>query len=219
MYFNIISLSICIFNIYLSGENMELGESETVKSVNTIDCPICGSKDSLKIIVNELDIPYIGKVLETTMVCSKCNYKNSDIMPTDVKEPKRYILKIQSEEDLNKRVVRSSTGFIRIPELGFEVKPGVASQGYVSNVEGVLNRLEESLMMLSRGAETEEKKQKAKEVAKKLDAIKQGKETATLIIEDPTGHSLIIGDGVIDEKLTEEEVKTLNKGEFIELKK
>ncbi|WP_048057903.1 ZPR1 zinc finger domain-containing protein [Methanothermococcus okinawensis] len=180
------------------------------KSVNVIDCPICGAKNSLKIITNELDIPYFGKVIETTMICDKCKYRKSDILPVEVKEPKRFILKICGEEDLNKRVIKSSTGYIKIPELGFEVKPGPASQGYISNVEGVLNRLEDSLKTLIKWTETNEEKKKAEEIMEKIEDIKNGKETATLIIEDPLGHSAIIGDGVKEETLTEEEVNLLN---------
>ena len=195
---------------YKIGENMEL------KSVNVIDCPICGAKNSLKIMTNELDIPYLGKVTETTMICDKCKYRKSDILPTEVKEPKRYILKISGEEDLNKRVVKSSTGYIKIPELGFEVKPGPASQGYISNVEGVLNRLEDSLKTLIGWVETDEERKKAEEIINKMENIKKGKEEVTLIIEDPLGHSVIIGDGVKEENLTEEEIKLLNSnGVFI----
>jgi len=154
-----------------------------IKSVNIIDCPICGAKNSLKIMTNELDIPYLGKVLETTMICDKCKYRNSDVLPVEVKEPKRFILKITGEEDLNKRVVKSSTGFIKIPELGFEVTPGPASQGYISNVEGVLNRLEDSLKTLVNWAETDEERKKAEEIIERMENIKKGKETATLIIK------------------------------------
>ncbi|MBW9220738.1 ZPR1 zinc finger domain-containing protein [Methanothermococcus sp. SCGC AD-155-M21] len=182
------------------------------KSVNTIDCPICQSKKTFKIITNQLDIPYLGKVIETTMLCNNCKYRKSDILPIEVKEPKRFILKICNQEDLNKRVVKSSTGYIRVPELGFEVKPGPSSQGYISNVEGVLNRLEESLNMLMNWAEGEEEKKKVEEILKKLEDIKEGNEVATLIIEDPLGHSALIGDGVKEEKLSEDEVKVLSDG-------
>jgi len=187
---------------------------EDIKPVNTMDCPICGGKNTFKIFSNQLDIPYFGKVMETTMICEKCKYRKSDIIPLEVKEPKRYILRVSSEEDLNKRVVRSSTGHIRIPELGFEVKPGPASEGYISNVEGVLSRLEDALNMLIRWGDDEEKK-KGEEILKRIEDVKKGKENITLIIEDPLGHSAIIGDGVKEEKLSEEEVKVLSEGNIL----
>ncbi|GBF36985.1 ZPR1 zinc finger domain-containing protein [Methanofervidicoccus abyssi] len=191
---------------------------ENIKPVNVIDCPICGGKNTFKIFSNQLDIPYFGKVMETTMICDKCKYRKSDIIPLEVKEPKRYILRVCGEEDLNKRVVRSSTGYIKIPEWGFEVRPGPASEGYISNVEGVLNRLEDSLKMLLKWVDGEEKR-KGEEILKKIEDVKRGKENITLIIEDPLGHSAIIGDGVKEEKLSEEEIKILSGGNIFIMEK
>jgi len=191
---------------------------ENIKPVNVIDCPICGGKNTFKIFSNQLDIPYFGKVMETTMICDKCKYRKSDIIPLEVKEPKRYILRVCGEEDLNKRVVRSSTGYIKIPEWGFEVRPGPASEGYISNVEGVLNRLEDSLKMLLKWVDGEEKR-RGEEILKKIEDVKRGKENITLIIEDPLGHSAIIGDGVKEEKLSEEEIKMLSGGNIFIMEK
>jgi len=189
-----------------------------VKPVNVMDCPICGGKNTLKVFSNQLDIPYFGKVMETTLICEKCKYRKSDIIPLEVKEPKRYTLKVSSEEDLNKRVVRSATGHVRIPELGFEVRPGPASEGYISNVEGVLNRLEDAVRMLIRWGDEEERR-KGEEVLKRIEDVKRGKEGITLVIEDPMGHSAIIGDGVKEEKLSEEEVKKLSEGNILIMEK
>ncbi|MDK2929671.1 MAG: zinc finger protein, partial [Methanococcus sp.] len=75
------------------------------KQCNVMDCPICGKEDSLKLITQELEIPYFGKVIETTILCEACKYKKSDIFPVDVKEPKRYTLTVEDEYDLNKRVI------------------------------------------------------------------------------------------------------------------
>ncbi|HIQ39411.1 MAG TPA: ZPR1 zinc finger domain-containing protein [Methanothermococcus okinawensis] len=191
---------------------------ENIKPVNIIDCPICGGKNTFKIFSNQLDIPYFGKVMETTMICDRCKYRKSDIIPLEVKEPKRYILRVSGEEDLNKRVVRSSTGYIKIPEWGFEVRPGPASEGYISNVEGVLNRLEDSLKMLLKWVDGEEKR-KGEEILKRIEDVKKGKENITLIIEDPLGHSAIIGDSVKEERLSEEEIKMLIEGNIFIMEK
>jgi zinc finger protein len=182
--------------------------------VQKLDCPICGGKNSFTITNHEIDIPYFGKVIETTMMCDRCKYRNSDVFPLEVREPKRYKLTIKDEKDLNKRVIKSSTGYVRIPELGVEITPGPVSEGYVSNVEGVLNRVDNVLQTLIRWAENEEQKKKGEELRERIKKIKEGKETATLIIEDPLGHSVIIGDGVVEEKLTDEEIEKL-KGNVI----
>ncbi|MBP2143771.1 zinc finger protein [Methanococcus voltae] len=192
---------------------MESKKDENIKSginqVSVMDCPICHAENGLKMVTQELEIPYFGKVIETTLFCKNCNYKKSDIFPSEVKEPKRFIIKISEEYDLNKRVIRGSTGHILIPELGFEVSPGPASEAYVSNVEGVLTRLEDALKTLIGWVEDENEIKKANELVDKLELVKKGKLSVTLIIEDPLGHSAIIGDGVIEEDLTDEEIAKL----------
>ena len=185
---------------------------ENAQNVQRLDCPVCGSKGSFVITTHQIDIPYFGPVLETTMICEKCNFRRSDVFPLEVREPKRYKLKIKSERDLNKRVVRSSSAYIQIPELGVEIKPGPLAEGFVSNVEGVLNRVDNILQTLIRWAETEEQKKKAEEIRERIKKLKEGKDEATLILIDPLGHSAIIGEGVEEEILSEEEVEKLKEG-------
>ncbi len=185
---------------------------DTMENVQRLDCPVCGGKGTFVITSHQIDIPYFGPVLETTMICEKCNFRRSDVFPLEVREPKKYKLKIKSEKDLNKRVVRSSSAYIEIPELGVEITPGPLAEGFVSNVEGVLNRVDNILQTLIRWAETEEQKKKAEELREKIKNIKEGKESATLILIDPLGHSAIIGEGVEEEELSEEEVEKLKGG-------
>ncbi|ENN95726.1 hypothetical protein J422_06214 [Methanocaldococcus villosus KIN24-T80] len=183
-----------------------------------IDCPVCGAKNSFVIITNQFEIPYFGPVLETTMICEKCNFKRSDVFPLEVREPKRYKLTIKDERDLCKRVVRSSSGYIEIPELGVEITPGPLAEGFVSNVEGVLERVNNILDTLYRWADSEEQKKRIEEIKEKIKRIKEGKEKATLILTDPLGHSAIIGEGVEEETLSEEEINKLKEGIIIEKK-
>jgi zinc finger protein len=183
-----------------------------MENVQRLDRPVCGGKGTFVITSHQIDIPYFGPVLETTMICEKCNFRRSDVFPLEVREPKKYILKIKSERDLNKRVVRSSSAYIQIPELGVEIKPGPLAEGFVSNVEGVLNRVDNILQTLIRWAETEEQKKKAEELRERIKKLKEGKDEATLILIDPLGHSAIIGDGVEEETLSEEEIEKLKEG-------
>ena len=50
---------------------------------------------------------------------------------------------VDSPEDLAIRVVRSMSASLEVPELGVRIDPGPACQGFVSNVEGVLDRIEQ----------------------------------------------------------------------------
>jgi len=103
---------------------------------------------------------------------------------------KRCEMVISSAEDVNAIVVRSSSGSIRIPELGVSVEPK-SGEAFISTVEGVLNRVVNVVKMLSRDGTS---KKRADDVLKQISEIKLGKASMTLIIDDPTGNSAIIPD-------------------------
>jgi len=180
-----------------------------------VDCPGC-NKDSLTYRSVELDIPYFGKATQTTLICGKCGYKHNDILLNELKEPFRYSMKISREEDLSVKVVRSASATVSVPELGLLVEPGVASEGYISNVEGVLQRFRDAVELaikFSKGSEDEkESTEKGNEILGKLDKVIAGKLSVTVIIEDPFGNSAIISDKAKKEKIKEKEAEELKTG-------
>ncbi len=188
---------------------------ETVRPTELpIQCPICGKKP-IKILTHAHTIPYFRKVIEVTIICEHCGFRHSDILIAGERDPMRYELEISSERDMLIRVVRSSSGTIRIPELGVTIEPGPKSYGFVSNVEGVLNRVLDVLEMLERSETDEKKLERIRELKKKINLIKEGKEKATLIIDDPTGKSAIISEKARKRKLTKEEIKSLKYGYIV----
>ncbi|MBA3044286.1 hypothetical protein FP804_04025 [archaeon] len=56
---------------------------------------------------------------------------------------------------------------------------------------------------------------KKKDVLKKIEKIIEGKEKATLIIDDPLGNSAIIGKKAKKRKLTDNELKKLKTGMMV----
>jgi zinc finger protein len=127
------------------------------------------------------------------------------------KEPVKYTLEI-NKDNINARVVKSQTATLSIPELGLKVEPGPKSQGYVSNVEGVLNRFESAIATAIEWAEEEQIKNNAYKIVEKIENVKAGEETATLVVEDPFGHSIIIHENAKHRKLSENEINELNTG-------
>ncbi|MCD6502894.1 MAG: ZPR1 zinc finger domain-containing protein [Euryarchaeota archaeon] len=188
---------------------------ETVKPTEVpIHCPICGKK-TIKIITHAHSIPYFRKIVEITLICENCGFRHADVLIAGEREPMRYELEISSERDMLIRVIRSSSGTIRIPELGVTIEPGPRSFGFVSNVEGVLDRILNVLNMLEGSETSQEKLEKIKKLKKKIELIKEGKEKATLIIDDPTGNSAIISEKAKKRRLTEEELKSLKFGYLV----
>src|SRR3989338_5306446 len=149
-------------------------------------CPFCHNK-TLVLHEDLVDIPYFGKTYVFSMSCqdSDCNYFKADVEAEETKDPCKITFAIKKEEDLNIRVVKSSQATIKIPQLRMSVTPGPGSNGYVSNIEGILNSV----------------KKHAKNLLKKLWKIKQGDMELKIVIEDPSGNSAILGKDVIVEKL------------------
>ena len=91
------------------------------------------------------DIPYFGEHTQITVVCSSCGWKHTDFIPSDGEKPGFSSLLVDEVEMTTARVVRSSSCTIRVPELDLEVSPGSTSSGYVTNIEGVINRFEDAI--------------------------------------------------------------------------
>jgi len=183
-----------------------------VETLMDAPCPICG-KRSLVYRAEELDLPYFGKCLQTTIICKNCGFRHADVMMLEVHEPMEYKVKIKDEKDLYIKVVRSTSGTLMIPEIGAKLEPGPLSEAFITNVEGVLNRFVNILVQLMH--DTPEKKDDVLEILRKIGYIKHGRMEATLIIQDPLGNSAIISEKTEKRRLTEEEVKNLKLGEFV----
>ncbi len=175
------------------------------------DCPVCQSKRSVEFESKTEKIPYFGEILESTVQCFKCGYKHSDMICLEQKEPVRYSLWV-NKDNLNARAVRSQSATVSIPELGLKVEPGPKSQGYVSNIEGILIRFEDAVKTAMNFVEDEESKNNAMKILDNLEKIKNGEIEVEIIIEDPFGHSIIIHPDASRRELTQEEISGLKTG-------
>ena len=125
----------------------------------------------------------------------------------------RYEMPVETIEDLDARVIRSTSGTIRIPEMGVTIEPGSVSESYVTNIEGVLQRVRDVLLTASRWVQgDEEKSSRSEELLCMLEDVIEGKRKITVIVEDPLGNSAIISTKVKATRLSEEEAEKLNTG-------
>ena len=162
-------------------------------------CPLCHEK-TLILTERETEVPYFGKVYLFSMTCNNCKYHKADVEATEQKDPVKYEFEISSEDDMNVRVVKSSEAIVKLPHVA-TITPGPASQGYVTNIEGILNRVKYQIESAKEMEEDDESKKKAKNLLKKLLNITWGKEKQKLIIEDPSGNSAIISDKAVKSTL------------------
>ena len=162
-------------------------------------CPIC-SKKTLTLTEAEREVPYFGMVYIFSMDCSDCHYHKADVEPQQKGEPTKWVIDITSEEDMKIRVVKSSEATVKIPRI-MTIESSPTSNGYVTNIEGILNRAKVMLEKVRDDAEDNDDRKKAKNMIKKLQDVMWGREPMKLTIEDPTGNSAIISDKAIKSKL------------------
>ncbi len=182
----------------------------TLTVTNSI-CPLCSGELKTNWVPD--NIPFFGEVMHITSTC-ECGFRYSDTLILSQHEPVHYEMKVRSIEDLDARVVRSTSGTIRIPELGVEIEPGPASDSFISNIEGVLEKVEEILGMVTRWGE-EDKTGRALELLSNIEKTRDGKYNITLIIDDPLGNSAIIAENAVSRKLTDDEATLLKTGMIV----
>lgn len=175
------------------------------------DCPICKARQKMEVTTKTEKIPYFGEIMESTLLCHECGYKHADTICIEKKDPVKYVLLI-GKDNLNARVVKSQSTTMTIPELGLKVEPGPQSQGYVSNVEGVLDRFEKAVKTALSWTEDQQSRENAVKIMKFIDEVKNGNKKVTLILEDPFGHSIIIHENAQKTELTQDEIKRLKTG-------
>jgi len=174
-------------------------EAEALEQVRGQPCPMCHTKN-LTLMERDLEVPFFGKLMAFSMSCTNCKFHKADVEVLEGQEPCKYTLEIDGEEDLNIRIVRSSQATVKLPHIT-TITPGPASQGYVTNVEGILKRVQREIQSLRDSEEDPAAKKKAKNLLKKLQKIMWGHEKQKLIIEDPSGNSAIVSEKAVKEKL------------------
>jgi len=187
-----------------------------LESIIEQPCPICSSISGLTMIVHSSEIPYFGEHTQMTMMCDKCGWRHTDFIPAEGKKPGAWEMNVDSIEKMNVRIVRSSSCTVIIEELGLEVEPGGSSTGYISNIEGVLNRFEDAVSLIYRQSLTDsterENQEKCSQLLSEINLVKNGELPVKLQLLDPMGHSQILDALAISRELSTNELDTLQVG-------
>lgn len=163
-------------------------------------CPFC-HQNTLTLTEDEVDVPFFGLCYVFSMACSNCHYSKADIEAQETREPTKHEFTVEGDEDLKVRVIRSSEGIVKIGKLG-GIDPGDGAEGFISNVEGLLNRFKKVVEAQKLSpADLEEASEEdvaaheqAREIVKKLNRVLMGSDKLVISIEDPTGNSAIISE-------------------------
>jgi len=178
-------------------------------------CPICFSDKGLTMIAHSSEIPYFGEHTQLTILCPSCGWRHTDFIPAEGKKPGAWSLEINNRDMLSVRIVRSSSCTVKISELGLEVEPGGATTGYVSNIEGVLNRFEDAIQLMYRQSKLSNEEgiiENCERLLEKINQVKEGEMNVMMTLLDPMGHSQILHAEAVSRNLTEQELNDLEVG-------
>ena len=176
-----------------------------------MDCPVCGGKNTATYTTQTHELAYFGEIVESTIQCEKCGFRHNDIIATEQKDPAKHSL-IISKKNLDSRVVRSQSATVSLPEIGIKVEPGPKSEGYISNVEGVLIRFRDATERALNMFTDAKSQENGKKVLENINKVLDGEMETLLLIEDPFGQSKIMDVRAKTEPLTDEELKHLKTG-------
>jgi len=178
-------------------------------------CPACDGQ-SMVTSQTEYEVEHFGAVLLSVSRCGQCGYRHDDVVTLTNREPIELRAKINSIEDLNLRVIKSGTATVSIPEFGATITPGQYSEGYISNVEGILGKIEDALTFMLNTAKGQRLK-KGKAMLGEIRAARDSKPRFTLVIKDPLGNSAIVSSNpkkVRKRNLTRRQLQKSKFGEF-----
>lgn len=161
----------------------------------------------------EYAVENFGPVLLSITSCRSCSYRHTDVFSLSTHDPTSTKVKVASTEDLRIHVVRGNTSTVVVPELGVSIHPGLNNEGFISNVEGVLTRIEDVLRFLSRSLEARKSKKRADLLLKKVQLARETKLRFTLVLKDPFGNSTIISEKAKKRRIGTRELKGLKFGE------
>lgn len=152
-------------------------------------CPVCRA-EAFQYTELLYETPYFGAVLVQVGRCNNCGYRFFDIEYGGVGRPTTIVFTARDGDDVIKSIlIRSKTGSIHSPDLGFSLEPGLMGDPFITTVEGFLYRVidyAERLKTLSPEV-SERVEQFVQNVREKIE-----RGGFKLVVEDPLGKSFII---------------------------
>ncbi|KAI3385698.1 hypothetical protein SNEBB_009167 [Seison nebaliae] len=110
-------------------------DGESANDLTVVESLCVNCKENGKTVLLPTEIPFFRNVVVSSFACEECGNRNSDIIPVnDINYGIRYELTIQNVKDLKRRIVRSKTASIQLPEIEVEI-PSNTGDGSVTVIE------------------------------------------------------------------------------------
>ena len=173
---------------------VQSAENSDIFIVENQQCPVC-FKEAATFSEYEIEDPLAGPIAIFAIKCNECGFKNSDLEFLEEGTPAEYSIDIESKEDLDIRVIKSGACEIKIPSFRISVDSTMNSEGFISNIEGVLDRFRKQIEFLKEDSDLDKtQRKKLKNILKGLDEVFRGEKKITLKLVDESGNSMILSD-------------------------
>ncbi|XP_014262367.1 zinc finger protein ZPR1 [Cimex lectularius] len=155
-------------------------------------CVNCRKNGETRILLTK--IPYYKEVIVMSFECENCGYKNNELQSGGQIDEfgVRYTVDVETENDMNRQVVKSDYTCVKIPHINFEI-PSQSQKGEITTIEGIINRTIEGLVQDQHLRQIQHPEDAAKidEFINVLKQLQKVEQPFKLIVEDISGNSFV----------------------------
>jgi len=175
-------------NVEASGDNEV--DQKVVEEIESL-CMNCHENGTTKLLLTK--IPFFREIIIMSFHCPECGFRNNEIQSAGEIQEKgaKFALRLDSEDDLQRQVVKGDSCVVRIENIDLEIPAG---KGQFTNVEGVVSAVKRDLETYQeeRMRQQPEVGEKIAGVIRSLDDMLEGRSYPFMIsADDPTGNSSI----------------------------
>lgn len=182
----------CEIDDSLKGSGLDCTDWNGIDEMVSL-CMACGENGVTRMMLHK--IPSFRELIIASFECEHCGERNNEVtFGGEIQvQGSKHSLKVTSERDLDRQVVKSDSSSIYIPEIDFEIPPGT-QKGEISTIEGFLRQAANNLGLYqdARMEQAPEVGIKVAEVIGKLTSMAMGNVLPFhFIVTDIAGNSFV----------------------------
>lgn len=182
----------CEIDDELKGNGLDCDQWNGIDEMVSL-CMACGENGVTRMMLHK--IPSFRELIIASFECEHCGERNNEVTFGGEIQllGSKFNLKIMSEKDLDRQVVKSDSASVYIPEIDFEIPPGT-QKGEISTIEGFLRQASNNLGLYqdARMEQTPEIGIRVADIIAKLTLMAMGDALPfNFIVNDIAGNSFV----------------------------